>query len=132
GTMAAAERAGMCVLRDGSGSCGSRGGPGDHHCAIPHPRNFEHRSGEPAQTMTPNLHLWLIPILPLIGAAINGLFGKRFSRRAVAAVALTCCGAAVLMAVWDAAQVSCLSLASMDSALAPWLGSGSFGVSCLV
>ena len=26
--------------------------------------------------MTPNLHLWLIPVLPLIGAAINGFFGK--------------------------------------------------------
>ena len=28
--------------------------------------------------MTPNLHLWLIPLLPLIGAAINGLLGKKF------------------------------------------------------
>ena len=28
--------------------------------------------------MTPNLHLWLIPLLPLAGAAINGFFGKRF------------------------------------------------------
>ncbi len=27
--------------------------------------------------MTPNLNLWLIPVLPLIGAALNGLFGKR-------------------------------------------------------
>ena len=34
--------------------------------------------------MTPNLHLWLIPVLPLVGAAINGLFGKKFSRQAVA------------------------------------------------
>jgi len=38
--------------------------------------------------MTPNLHLWLIPLLPLIGSAINGLFGRRFPRRTVAAVAL--------------------------------------------
>ena len=35
--------------------------------------------------MTPNLHLWLIPVLPLVGAAINGFFGKKFSRQAVAA-----------------------------------------------
>ena len=27
----------------------------------------------------PYLNLWLIPILPLIAAAINGLLGKRFS-----------------------------------------------------
>src|SRR4051812_49907316 len=98
--MAAAKRTGVCVFRDGSGGGGSGGGPGDHHCAVPHPRNFEHRSGEPAQAMTPNLHLWLIPILPLIGAVINGLLGKRFSRRAVAAVALGFCGAAFAMALW--------------------------------
>ena len=33
--------------------------------------------------MTHNLHLWLIPVLPLVGAAINGFFGKKFSRQAV-------------------------------------------------
>ena len=38
--------------------------------------------------MTPNLHLWIIPVLPLVGAAINGFLGKRFSRQTVAAVAL--------------------------------------------
>ena len=38
--------------------------------------------------MTPNLHLWLIPVLPLVGAAINGFFGKKFSRQTVAGVAL--------------------------------------------
>ena len=42
--------------------------------------------------MTPDLHLWLIPVLPLLGAAINGLFGKRFSRQTVAA--WRCCSAA--------------------------------------
>ncbi len=44
--------------------------------------------------MTPNLYLWLIPVLPLIGAAINGLFGKRFSRQTVSAIALGFSGAA--------------------------------------
>ncbi len=54
----------------------------------------------------PNLYLWLIPLLPLAGAAINGFFGKRFSRGAVAAVALTFCGAAFVMALWIASQFS--------------------------
>ena len=35
-----------------------------------------------------NLHLWLIPILPLLGAAINGLVGRRLPHRAVTAIAL--------------------------------------------
>ena len=78
--------------------------------------------------MTPNLHLWLIPILPLAGAAINGLFGKLFSRQTVAAVALTFCGAAFLMGLWVASQLSSLTLPHTDPALATWLRSGAFSV----
>src|SRR3954454_6205841 len=37
---------------------------------------------------TLNLNLWLIPLMPLTGAAINGLFGRRFSNKLVNAVAL--------------------------------------------
>jgi len=33
-------------------------------------------------------HLWIIPLLPLLGAAVNGLFGKHWSHRAINAVAL--------------------------------------------
>ncbi|MGH9517534.1 MAG: NADH-quinone oxidoreductase subunit L [Terriglobales bacterium] len=77
--------------------------------------------------MTPNLHLWLIPILPLMGAAINGLFGKRFSRQTVAAVALGFCGAAFLMALWIAARFSSLSLPHIEM-LTSWLNSGGFSV----
>ena len=31
--------------------------------------------------------LWLIPLLPLLGAAVNGVFGKRFSKSLVATIA---------------------------------------------
>ncbi len=75
--------------------------------------------------MTPNLHLGLIPILPLLGAAINGLFGKRFSRPTVAAVALSFCGAAFAMALWIAAQFTSLSLPHVET-VATWLRSGNF------
>src|SRR3954452_14980831 len=77
--------------------------------------------------MTANLHLWLVPIVPLIGAAINGLSGKRFSRRAVAAVALVFCGAAFGMALWIAAQFSSLALPHLEL-LTSWLNSGGFSV----
>ena len=63
--------------------------------------------------MTPNLHLWLIPVLPLVGAAINGLFGKRFSRQTVSAIALGFCGAAFAMVLWILAQFSSLDLAPL-------------------
>jgi NADH-quinone oxidoreductase subunit L len=77
--------------------------------------------------MTPNLHLWLIPILPLAGAVINGLFGTRFSRQMVARVALTFCGAAFAMALWIAVQFSSLSLPHVEL-LTTWLRSGNFSV----
>ncbi|HVO79106.1 MAG TPA: NADH-quinone oxidoreductase subunit L [Terriglobales bacterium] len=75
--------------------------------------------------MTPSLHLWLVPVLPLIGAAINGLLGKRFSRLAVAAIALTFCGAAFAMALWVALRFSSLPVPLTDY-VAPWIRAGNF------
>jgi NADH-quinone oxidoreductase subunit L len=75
--------------------------------------------------MTPNLHLWLIPVLPLIGAAINGLFGKRFSRQTVVAIALLFSGAAFAMALWIASQFSSLQTPHIET-LAAWLRAGDF------
>jgi len=77
--------------------------------------------------MTPSLHLWLIPVLPLIGAAINGFFGRRFSRQAVSAVALSFCGAAFVMALYVAARFSSLELPHAEF-LAHWIRSGNFMV----
>jgi NADH-quinone oxidoreductase subunit L len=75
--------------------------------------------------MTPNLHLWLIPVLPLVGAAINGLFGKRFSRQTVVAVALLFGGAAFAMALWVASQFASLNTPHIET-LATWLRAGDF------
>ncbi len=77
--------------------------------------------------MTPNLNLWLIPILPLAGAAINGLWGRRSSRQAVTTVALVFSGAAFAMALWVAARFSSIPLPYQEF-LAHWIRSGSFGV----
>ena len=75
--------------------------------------------------MSPNLHLWLIPLLPLIGAAINGFFGKRFSRQGVTAVALTFCGAAFALALWVAASFLAAPVWHSE-VLAHWIRAGSF------
>ncbi len=77
--------------------------------------------------MTPDLHLWLIPLLPLMGAAINGLLGKRFSRPVVSAVALIFSGAALAQAAWIVSQYSSLSLPYLQT-VAPWLRASSFEV----
>ncbi|MFZ0481420.1 MAG: NADH-quinone oxidoreductase subunit L [Terriglobales bacterium] len=76
---------------------------------------------------TSNPLLWLIPILPLAGAAINGFFGRQSSKKAISAIALTFCGAAFLLALWIAIGFSSAS-APYSFPLAHWLRSGSFSV----
>jgi NADH-quinone oxidoreductase subunit L len=75
--------------------------------------------------MTANLNLWLIPVLPLAGAAINGFLGKRSSRQAVSTVALFFCGASFVMALWVAYRFFSLPLPHQEH-LAHWIRSGSF------
>jgi NADH-quinone oxidoreductase subunit L len=41
-------------------------------------------------------HLWIIPALPLLGAALNGIFGRRWPKRAVDSVAVGSSGLAFL------------------------------------
>ncbi len=77
--------------------------------------------------MTPNPYLWLIPILPLAGAAINGFFGRQSSKRAITAIALTFCGAAFALALFIALRFSSAS-APYYFDLAHWLRSGDFHV----
>ena len=43
--------------------------------------------------------IWLIPLLPLVGVAVNGLFGRRMSRGAVGLVACSVIAAAFVVAV---------------------------------
>jgi NADH-quinone oxidoreductase subunit L len=76
--------------------------------------------------MTPNLHLWLIPLLPLAGAAINGLLGKRFSRQTVTAVAWTFCGAAFAYAVWVVMQFVGAGAQPYSETFAHWIRAGNF------
>jgi NADH-quinone oxidoreductase subunit L len=75
--------------------------------------------------MTPDLHLWLIPVLPLVGAAINGIFGKKFSRQAVVGVALLFSGAAFVFVLSVAFRFSSLAVPHMET-LATWIRAGSF------
>jgi NADH-quinone oxidoreductase subunit L len=78
--------------------------------------------------MTPNsLHLWLIPVLPLIGAAINGFLGRRSSRQAVTTVALFFSGAAFAMALWVVSRFSSLQPPYLET-LATWFRAGNLQV----
>ncbi|HEX3820233.1 MAG TPA: NADH-quinone oxidoreductase subunit L [Candidatus Sulfotelmatobacter sp.] len=75
--------------------------------------------------MNPNLNLWLIPVLPLAGAAINGFFGKKSSRTAVTTVGLFFSASAFAWALLVAFRFSSLALPYQEY-FAHWLRSGSF------
>ena len=77
--------------------------------------------------MNPNLNLWLIPVLPLAGAAINGFFGKKSSRTAVTTVGLFFSAAAFAWALLVAFRFSSLALPYQEF-FAHWLRSGGFSV----
>ncbi|HZZ14504.1 MAG TPA: NADH-quinone oxidoreductase subunit L [Candidatus Sulfotelmatobacter sp.] len=75
--------------------------------------------------MNPNLNLWVIPLLPLAGAAINGFLGKKSSRRAVSMIALFFSGAAFAMALSVVLRLSSVTLPYHEF-FAHWIRSGSF------
>jgi NADH-quinone oxidoreductase subunit L len=77
--------------------------------------------------MTEYPNLWIVPLLPLAGAAINGFLGRRWSKYVVSAVALLFCGAALLMALTIASDFSSAS-APYRCYLAHWIRAGSFQV----
>ena len=76
------------------------------------------------------MHLWIIPLLPLAGSAINGLFGKRFSKALVNTIALGSTGLAFACALWVASQFLALPATQIPyvETYFPWIGSGSFSV----
>ncbi|MDD5542484.1 MAG: NADH-quinone oxidoreductase subunit L [Acidobacteriia bacterium] len=56
--------------------------------------------------MEPRTYLWLIPILPLLGATLNGVLGRRFSRAAVSAIALLSTGLSCALAIFEVVTLS--------------------------
>jgi NADH-quinone oxidoreductase subunit L len=73
-----------------------------------------------------NLNLWLIPVLPLVGAGINGLLGRRFSRKVVASVGLVFVATSFAWACWTAIRFASLAQVPHIELLVPWLRVGEF------
>ena len=76
--------------------------------------------------MTSSLNLWLIPVLPLAGAAINGFLGKKSSRTAVSIVGLFFSGAAFAWALSVVWRVSLDELPYREY-VAHWIRYGAIG-----
>ena len=73
------------------------------------------------------MELWLIPALPLAGFVINGLFGRRFSKALVNAVAI---GSVVLSFAWALKTVLGLGEAPISEHYFDWIVAGGFRVGC--
>jgi NADH-quinone oxidoreductase subunit L len=73
------------------------------------------------------MNLWLIPFFPLAGFAINGLFGRRFSKPIVSLVA---CGSVLLSGLWVLKTL--LALGSLETAYVEhyftWMQSGNLTI----
>src|SRR5579875_1890536 len=73
----------------------------------------------------PNLHLWLLPILPLAGFLVNGLFGRRFPKALVSAVAILATAIPLVQVAMIVARFSSLTLPYVEH-VATWLSAGGF------
>jgi NADH-quinone oxidoreductase subunit L len=74
------------------------------------------------------MQLWLIPVLPLLGFLINGLFGRRFSKGLVSAVAI---GSVALSFAWALKTILGLDLnRAYTEHYFTWIQSGAFTVNC--
>jgi len=62
----------------------------------------------------PNLHLWLLPILPLAGFLVNGLFGRRFPKALVSAVAILATAIPVIQVATIVARFGSLTLPHVE------------------
>jgi len=75
------------------------------------------------------MQLWLIPLLPLAGFAVNGLFGRRFSKGMVNTVAI---GSVLVAFAWVVKTL--FGLGSLNTAYTEhyftWIQSGTFSVGC--
>jgi NADH-quinone oxidoreductase subunit L len=75
-----------------------------------------------------SLHLWIIPLLPLAGAAVNGLLGKRFPKAVVNAIALGATASAFAYALYVAIQFMGLPADQIPhiERYATWMTAGAF------
>jgi NADH-quinone oxidoreductase subunit L len=79
------------------------------------------------------MQLWLIPLLPLLGFALNGLFGRRLPKSAINAIA---CGSVLLSFLWVVKTLNALGVFGGGNALEQayvehyftWIQSGALNI----
>ncbi len=75
--------------------------------------------------MNDSLHLWLIPVLPLVGFLLNGLFGSRLPKALVSTIAIIFTAAPLVMVLRVYDSFSALSLPYIERHSA-WIATSAF------
>src|SRR5215472_11521838 len=74
------------------------------------------------------MQLWLIPIFPLAGFVINGLFGRRFPKALINTVAI---GSVLLSFAWALKTITSIDLSTPHTEhYFTWIQSGTFTANC--
>ena len=73
-------------------------------------------------------YLWIVPLLPLVGAAVNGIFGGRWPKNTISAVALSSTTLSFLAALEAVREFSGLSPEQIpwSKTYFPWISAGGF------
>ncbi len=74
----------------------------------------------------PDLHLWLIPLLPFAGFLLNGLLGRRLPRAAVSAIALLFTAAPLAMVLGLELRLHTFTLPVVERLPLPWIATSVF------
>ena len=69
--------------------------------------------------------IWLIPLLPAIGAFINGVFGKRFPKTLVHSIACGTVFLSLLLSIICVAELSGLETKVFEKNIFSWIPGGS-------
>ena len=79
----------------------------------------------PAQPMLQ--YLWIVPLLPLLGSAINGLFGAKWPNKFVTAIAITSTGLSFFCALEAVREFFESGQALFRKHFFDWIVAGNFG-----
>jgi NADH-quinone oxidoreductase subunit L len=71
-------------------------------------------------------HLWIIPLLPLLGSAVNGLFGGKWQNKIVNSVALGATGLSFAFALEAVREFFASGQAPVHNHYFDWISAGSF------
>ena len=70
--------------------------------------------------------VWLVPLCPLVGAMLNGFFGRRYSRATVGQIAIAAVGLAFLVSLLTLIALLSRTEPQYQAVVFPWIAAGAY------